>query len=132
MKQEETWECEEGTQSHILSSGTQVFLIIKRSLKRCSALSRNQTLFNLYTVFQRVLRAYAAKLVARLPRGQPGLVTGTEGQVKVSDKDERVVCYIVNTAEYCHETAANMGENIAKLIDVQFSESIDMSEEQVL
>jgi hypothetical protein len=28
----------------------QVFLIIKRSLKRCSALSRNQTLFNLYTV----------------------------------------------------------------------------------
>jgi hypothetical protein len=34
-------------------------------------------------VFQRVLRAYAGKLVTRLPRGQPGLVTGTEGQVKV-------------------------------------------------
>lgn len=152
----------------------QVFLIIKRSLKRCSALTRNQTLFNLYKViqifclsqsydsmvmivflstiscgltiafqlnflvveqvFQRVLRAYAGKLVARLPRGQPGLVTGTEGQVRVqnflrpfswlllhmcwcrtiseclgavvqvSDKDERVICYIVNTAEYCHET----------------------------
>ncbi|KAG0584269.1 hypothetical protein M758_3G197500 [Ceratodon purpureus] len=128
--QEETWESEEGTQSHILASGTQVFLIIKRSLKRCSALTRNQTLFNLYKVFQRVLRAYAGKLVARLPRGQPGLVSGTEGQVKVSDKDERVICYIVNTAEYCHETAANMGENIAKLIDSHFSESIDMSEEQ--
>lgn len=28
----------------------QVFLIIKRSLKRCSALTRNQTLFNLYKV----------------------------------------------------------------------------------
>lgn len=27
--------------------------------------------------------------------------------------------------------AANMGENIAKLIDSHFSESIDMSEEQV-
>jgi hypothetical protein len=25
-------------------------------------------------------------------------------QVQVSDKDERVICYIVNTAEYCHET----------------------------
>ncbi|XP_024364577.1 vacuolar protein sorting-associated protein 53 A [Physcomitrium patens] len=128
--QEETWDAEEGTQTSILSSGTQVFLIIKRSLKRCSTLTRNQTLFNLYKVFQRVLRAYAGKLVARLPRGQPGLVSGTEGQVKVSDKDERVICYIVNTAEYCHETAANMGENIAKLIDSHFSESIDMSEEQ--
>ncbi|XP_024383135.1 vacuolar protein sorting-associated protein 53 A isoform X2 [Physcomitrium patens] len=128
--QEETWEAEEGTQTNVLSSGTQVFLIIKRSLKRCSALTRNQTLFNLYKVFQRVLRAYAGKLVARLPRGQPGLVSSTEGQVKVSDKDERVICYIVNTAEYCHETAANMGENVAKLIDSHFSESIDMSEEQ--
>jgi hypothetical protein len=41
---------------------------------------------SLKQVFQRVLRAYAAKLVARLPRGQPGLVTGTEGQVKVCTK----------------------------------------------
>lgn len=24
--------------------------------------------------------------------------------IQVSDKDERVICYIVNTAEYCHET----------------------------
>lgn len=24
--------------------------------------------------------------------------------IQVSEKDERVICYIVNTAEYCHET----------------------------
>lgn len=23
---------------------------------------------------------------------------------QVSDRDEKVICYIVNTAEYCHET----------------------------
>lgn len=33
-----------------ISVGRQVFLIIKRSLKRCSALTRNATLFNLYKV----------------------------------------------------------------------------------
>ncbi|KAG6550389.1 hypothetical protein Mapa_008352 [Marchantia paleacea] len=132
--QEETWEAEEGSQTNILVSSTQqVFLIIKRSLKRCSALTRNQTLFNLYKVFQRILKAYAGKLSSRLPKGGTGLVasaTGTEGQVKVTDREERVICYIVNTAEYCHETAGQLAENIAKIIDIQFSESIDMSEEQ--
>ncbi|BBN20320.1 vacuolar protein sorting-associated protein 53 [Marchantia polymorpha subsp. ruderalis] len=131
--QEETWEAEEGSQTNILVSSTQVFLIIKRSLKRCSALTRNQTLFNLYKVFQRILKAYAGKLSARLPKGGTGLVasaTGTEGQVKVTDREERVICYIVNTAEYCHETAGGLAENLAKIIDTQFSESIDMSEEQ--
>jgi hypothetical protein len=40
MKQEETWECEEGTQSHILSSGTQVLTLffvpaVSLGLKYC-------------------------------------------------------------------------------------------------
>ncbi|RWV86512.1 hypothetical protein GW17_00051587, partial [Ensete ventricosum] len=67
----------------------QVFLIIRRSLKRCSALTKNQTLFNLFEVhifvFQRILKAYATKLYARLPKGGTGLVaaaTGTDGQIK--------------------------------------------------
>lgn len=132
LVQEETWEAEEGSQTNILSSSTQVFLIIKRSLKRCSALTRNQTLFNLFKVFQRILRAYAGKLSARLPRGGTGIVataTGTD-QIKTSDRDERVICYIVNTAEYCHETAGQLAENISKIIDAQFADMVDMSEEQ--
>ncbi|MCO5557137.1 hypothetical protein L7F22_010694 [Adiantum nelumboides] len=106
LVQTESWEAEEGSQTNILSSSTQVFLIIKKSLKRCSALTKNQTLYNLFLVFQRILKAYAAKLLSRLPRGGTGIVaaaTGTDGQIKTSDKDERVICYIVNTAEYCHE-----------------------------
>lgn len=132
LVQEETWEAEEGSQTNILSSSTQVFLMIKRSLKRCSALTKNQTLFNLFKVFQRILRAYAGKLSAKLPKGMTGIVataTGTD-QIKTSDKDERVICYIVNTAEYCHETAEQLAENISKIIDAQFAEKVDMSEEQ--
>ncbi|CAK9171345.1 unnamed protein product [Ilex paraguariensis] len=50
LVQEETWDIEEGSQTNILSSSMQVFLIIRRSLKRCSALTKNQTLFNLFKV----------------------------------------------------------------------------------
>ncbi|KAM3303564.1 vacuolar protein sorting-associated protein 53 A isoform X1 [Capsicum chacoense] len=130
---EETWEIEEGSQTNILSSSIKVFVIIRRSLKRCSALTRNQTLFNLFKVFQKVLKAYATKLFARLPKGGTGIVaaaTGIEGQIKTSDKDERVICYIVNTAEYCHTTCGELADNVSKLIDAQFVDGVDMSEVQ--
>lgn len=47
---DESWEAEPGSQSKILTSSTQVFLHIKKSLKRCTALTRSQTLFNLFKV----------------------------------------------------------------------------------
>ncbi|KAL2341478.1 hypothetical protein Fmac_009418 [Flemingia macrophylla] len=133
LVQEETWDIEEGSQSSVLSSSMQLFLIIKRSLKRCSALTKNQTLFNLFKVFQRILKAYATKLFARLPKGGTGIVaaaTGMDGQIKTSDRDERVICYIVNSAEYCHKTAGELAESVSKIIDPQFSDGVDMSEVQ--
>ncbi|XP_075084253.1 vacuolar protein sorting-associated protein 53 A isoform X1 [Nicotiana tabacum] len=130
---EETWEIEEGSQTNILSSSIKVFVIIRRSLKRCSALTKNQTLFNLFKAFQKVLKAYATKLFSRLPKGGTGIVaaaTGIEGQIKTSDKDERVICYIVNTAEYCHKTCGELADNVSKMIDAQFADRVDMSEVQ--
>ncbi|XP_058216289.1 vacuolar protein sorting-associated protein 53 A [Rhododendron vialii] len=133
LVQEETWDIEEGTQTNILSSSMQVFLIIRRSLKRCSALTKNQTLLNLFKVFQRVLKAYATKLFTRLPKGGTGIVaaaTGMDGQIKTSDRDERLICYIINTAEYCHKTSGELAENVSKIIDPQLVDAVDMSEVQ--
>ncbi|XP_028778013.1 vacuolar protein sorting-associated protein 53 A-like, partial [Neltuma alba] len=84
LVQEETWDTEEGSQNNVLSSSMQLFLIIiKRSLKRCSALTKNQTLYNLFKVFSRILKAYATKLFTR-PKGGTGIVaaaTGMDGQI---------------------------------------------------
>ncbi|PWA91894.1 membrane trafficking VPS53 family protein [Artemisia annua] len=125
--QEETWE---GNDTKVLNSIIQVFMIIKRSLKRCSALTKSQTLLNLFKVFQRVLRAYATKIYMKLPKGGTGIVaaaTGMDGQIKTSDKDERMICYIVNTAEYCHDMAEELAENVSKIIDTQLADAVDMS-----
>ncbi|KAL9250174.1 Vacuolar protein sorting-associated protein 53 A-like protein [Drosera capensis] len=107
LVQEETWDTEEGSQTNILSSSMQVF--------------------------EKILKAYATKLFSKLPKGGTGLVaaaTGMDGQIKTSERDERVVCYIVNTAEYCHKTSGELAESISKIIDPQFSERVDMSEVQ--
>lgn len=133
LVQEETWDIEEGSQNNVLSSSMQLFLIIKKSLKRCCLLTKNQTLFNLFKVFQRILKAYAKKLFARLPRGGTGIVaaaTGMDGQIKTSDRDERVICYIVNSAEYCHKTSGELAESVSKIIDSQLADGVDMSEVQ--
>ncbi|XP_073016173.1 vacuolar protein sorting-associated protein 53 A-like [Primulina eburnea] len=133
LVREETWETEEGNQNNILSSSMQVFLIIRRTLKRCSALTKKHTLCNLIKVFERILKAYATKLFAKLPKGGTGIVaaaTGMDGQIKTSDRDERVICYIVNTAEYCHKTSGELAENVSKIVDPVFVDRIDMSEVQ--
>ncbi|GAY57083.1 hypothetical protein CUMW_176680 [Citrus unshiu] len=110
-----------------------LFFIIKRSLKRCTALTKSQTLLNLFKVFQRILKAYATKLFARLPRGGTGIVaaaTGMDGQIRISERDERVICYIVNSAEYCHKTSGDLAESVSKIIDSQLADGVDMSEVQ--
>ncbi|KAF2548172.1 hypothetical protein F2Q70_00022124 [Brassica cretica] len=130
---EETWDIEDGSQNNVLHSSTQLFSDIKKSLKRCSVLTKNQTLFNLFKVFQRVLKAYATKLFLKLPKGGTGIVaaaTGMDGQIKVSDRDERVICYIVNSAEYCHKTSGELAEKVSEIIDPHYAEGVDMSEVQ--
>ncbi|PPR84333.1 hypothetical protein GOBAR_AA36377 [Gossypium barbadense] len=107
LVQEETWDVEEGSQNNVLSSSMQVF--------------------------QRVLKAYATKLFGRLPKGGTGIVaaaTGMDGQIKTSDRDERVICYIVNSSEYCHKTSGELAESVSKIIDSQFADRVDMSEVQ--
>ncbi|KAG7649175.1 Vps53-like N-terminal [Arabidopsis thaliana x Arabidopsis arenosa] len=131
--QEESWDVEDGSQNNVLSSSTQLFSNIKKSLKRCNTLSKNQTLFNLFKVFQRVLKAYATKLFFKLPKGGTGIVaaaTGMDGQIKVSERDERVICYIVNSAEYCHKTSGELAENVSEIIDPHYADGVDMSEVQ--
>ncbi|XP_076921561.1 vacuolar protein sorting-associated protein 53 A-like [Bidens hawaiensis] len=133
LVQDEAWGMDDGSQTNILSSSMQVFLIIRRSLKRCCAMTKNQTLLNLFKVFQRVLRAYATKLLMKLPKGGMGIVatsTGMDGHIKTYDKDERLICYIVNTAEYCHKTAGELAENVSKIIDSHLTDAVDISEVQ--
>ncbi|XP_031282145.1 vacuolar protein sorting-associated protein 53 A-like [Pistacia vera] len=53
-----------------------------------------------------------------------------DGQIKTSDKDERLICYIVNSAEYCHKTSGELAESVSKIIDSQLADGVDMSEVQ--
>ncbi|XP_020866431.1 vacuolar protein sorting-associated protein 53 A [Arabidopsis lyrata subsp. lyrata] len=122
--QEETWDTDEENLNNILSSSRELFLAIKKSYDKCKALTKNLTLFNLFKVFQRVLQAYATKLFFKLSKG------GTRKQIEVSGIDERLICYIVNSAEYCRKTSGDLAEEVSTIIDPLYADGVDMSEVQ--
>ena len=102
-------------------------------LKRCSSLTKGETLLQLTQAFTRVLCKYAQKLLARLPStasASSPLATGlntTDWHVKMDGDEERVACLIINTAEYCYETVEGLAESCVKLTDEPFKERIDMT-----
>ena len=72
---------------------------------------------------QRVLRAYARSLTARLPKPAVGgtqaaaSTSGTDWHVRVEDVEVDVVCTIVCTADYCQGVAGDLGASVARMHD---------------
>jgi hypothetical protein len=72
---------------------------------------------------QRVLRFYAGKLVARLPKTAAGGTTGaaaagtTDWHIRLADDDVPVACALIATAEYCHEMVGALARSAAKMLD---------------
>ena len=137
LVQAETWTGEEGHETNkVLSSSIQLFAFVKKSLKRCTGLTKGPTLLSLYRAFQRVLRAYAAKLAARLPKTSGGLTTGkasngaTDWHIKLEKAEEPVVCRIVNTCEYCYETVEALADNVTNSIQKDLAEEVSAEDEQ--
>ena len=84
----------------------------------------------LFHLLQRVLRAYAAKLIARLPKTATGGTTGSasagtqDWYIKLNDEDVVVVCTIIATAEYCNEVVGALGRNVSKTLDPPFGSQV--------
>lgn len=134
LLKEETWKSAD-EDNKVLMSSMELFLHMKRSLKRCSALTRNQTLFSLFGSFQKILLSYAKRLEDKLPRPPAGMnaVPSSDRydwQLRISEEEVETICNIVNTGEYCLETTTSLGENLTKILEEPFSESVDISPQE--
>ncbi|EME30979.1 uncharacterized protein Gasu_17420 [Galdieria sulphuraria] len=139
---EETWVVE--SPSTVLKSSTELFLQIKRCMKRCGALTTNQTFFNLHKVFKKHLKSYAHSLGEQLSK--QGRSNSTSGfsfiskdvlppsfhiqPLELNDAEERTICYIVSTAEYCASTVEQLVNSIKKKVDPVFADNVQMDVER--
>ena len=95
----------------VFSSSVNMFVYIRNSVKRCTALTTGQTFFHLHQEFKKCLQNYAQRLTDRL------------------SQDTEEVCFIINTCEYCAETLPSLADAITAKIDEPFRDAVDVANE---
>lgn len=131
----------------VFTTSTKLFIYIKGSITRCTALTKGNAFFLLYQAFQDSLQKYAQVLSSKLPPPLPprsggglNLVNvqfakqeGTSAQLasyRVPKDEEVTVCHVIGTCEYCAETVEALQDLIRDTVDDQYKEKIDMMGQQ--
>lgn len=130
----------------VFTSSTALFLYIKNSITRCTALTNRKTLFLLYRAFQRTLRKYAKVLSGKYPSALSGPAaaiggisiaslsgtntTGVKDVYRIPPGEETTICHVIDTCEYCADTVEALQDLIIDKIEDKYKEKIDMSGEE--
>ena len=110
----------------VYGSSASMFVFIKNSIKRCTALSNGTTFLALTEEFKACMLKYAESLRMRLPIPQ-GAVNPVYKFTK--ENAELGVCYIINTCEYCAEVVPTLESIIQKTIEPELADQVDLSDE---
>ncbi|KXZ52139.1 vps53 [Gonium pectorale] len=128
-----------GSGLRVLQSANKLFFKIRSSLTRCSkSVSRGPTLVAMAQLFKRVLSGYASDLMRRLPKTAAGTTTATPAAVggptdwyiRLTEEDERVVCCLLATADFCRETVEGLAGALARDVRPQFADRVDFANEE--
>ena len=136
----------------VFVSSTNLFIYMKNSITRCTALTKEKTFFLLQRAFQKKLRSYANVLDKKIPSPLTGGISakmalaniqggssgGAGGQssqstapvYRIPPGEEVTICHVIDTCEYCADTVEALEDLIRDKIGHKYKEKIDMSEEQ--
>lgn len=133
----------------VFISSTNLFVTIKGSITRCTALTTGKPFYFLYRAFQDSLRKYAQVLDSKLPTpitsstvvgglsipgtfGQPSSTSGGAGTTtyRIPKGEEVTVCHVISTCEYCADTVEALEDLIRDTMDGEFCARVDMMADQ--
>ncbi|KNC48037.1 vacuolar protein sorting-associated protein 53 [Thecamonas trahens ATCC 50062] len=121
----------EDEHSNILTSATDLVFYFRKSLMRCSSISKGQALFDLYKTFRKYLVRYTELLVEQLPKGKViGEARSYDGiKVRLSPTLVINITNIIHTAVYVQQQIEALQETLARKIARVFSDHIDFGAE---
>ena len=132
----------------VFISSTNLFVYIKGSITRCTALTKGKAFFLLYRAFQASLKKYAQILQGKLPPQisssgvgagglpNPGLVIPNSSNnqstptYRIPPGEEVTICHIISTCQYCADTVEALEDLIRDTIDEKYQEKIEMTNDQ--
>eukprot|EP00052_Salpingoeca_macrocollata_P024764 m.223021 g.223021 ORF g.223021 m.223021 type:complete len:878 (+) comp22314_c4_seq5:1676-4309(+) len=117
----------------VLPSCADLFLFFKNCMLQCAQLT-SQTMFELYKVFKRYLKAYAQRvLTANIPKSSTlSSILYKDTEVRLSTEELFIVCCILNTAEYCLETTRQLQDKLQEKVEADRANDVDLNDEQDL
>ncbi|POY71074.1 hypothetical protein BMF94_5831 [Rhodotorula taiwanensis] len=114
--------------SAVLPSSTELFYFYREALERCAKLSTRQPMLDLCKVYRKWLKTYAENvLTAALVKFDR---KSSEGRPNMQEL--HTACLVLNTAEYCHETASQLEERLQERIHPDFKDRVSLEAEKEL
>lgn len=116
------------THGNVYNSATDMFVFIKNSIKRCTALTTGQTFLSLSKEFKTCMQQYAELLRNRCPPpsssgpGQPPVYRLPVG-------GEVAICYLINTGEYCAEVVPQLEQMVQQKMLPSLAAKVDFATE---
>jgi vacuolar protein sorting-associated protein 53 len=131
----------------VFISSTNLFVYMKGSITRCTALTKGNAFFLLYGAFKDSLKKYAQILTGKLPPPMAaqganvgGIViapfgnkqegAGTNASYRLPIGEEITVCHVMSTCEYCADTMEALEDLIRDTIDDEYKAKVDMISDQ--
>jgi hypothetical protein len=133
----------------VFISSTNLFVYIKGSITRCTALTKGSAFLLLYQAFKDSLHKYAQILNLKLPSPitapnagvggisissfggkQETIQNASNASYRLPAGEEVTVCHVISTCEYCADTVEALEDLIRDTIDEEYKGKIDMMAEQ--
>mmetsp|Transcript_19731 Transcript_19731/g.36737 ORF Transcript_19731/g.36737 Transcript_19731/m.36737 type:complete len:838 (-) Transcript_19731:225-2738(-) len=103
----------------VYGSSISMFVYIKNSIKRCTALTTGPTFLSLSNEFRTCLQNYAESLRSRCPPA-----TGQPPVFKMPAGSEVTLSYIINTSEYCSEVVPQLEQMVQQKMNEDLQERV--------
>ena len=111
---------EDFTPQMVISSSTELFSFYRLTLAQCAKLSPGARLVELTKVFAKYLDQYAQQILLYYISERPG------GQTPSKTPQIEDLVLVLNTADYCFNTSAQLEEKIKSRIDHDLKSRIDL------
>lgn len=111
------------TFGNVYGSSTSMFVFIKNSIKRCTALTTGKTFLSLSKEFKTCMMQYIDLLMNRCPPAMS--IAGTSlVTYKLPPNGELTMCYLINTGEYCAEVVPQLEQMIQQKMQPSLSSKV--------
>jgi len=105
----------------LIASCTDLFYAYRQTMVQFARFSTGKPFLDLGKMFGKHLKSYAEMLMSKLPK---------EERKVISEEEIKLVSIVVNTADYCSSTTAQLEEKIMERINEQFRNLVNFSIER--